>query len=232
MKQDGTWGTIDIKWFIDDQAFSSPCDLTPLPPTTPLLFYQKARLTTHVKTGERGGGGAKLYDSVKAWSSINHSVLSGGEPLSLSQLRSGGRTQWRRQQKTPDLILFISFMHLPNVRPPGTTVNAHKILCWVIIPHSCQHLSHSLTSWPAVFLPEINAYSADLPYSFLTLFSSPTYRISCQRISYIKLAYHILVWHEQISRWLTVFLSYPANLPYSSLRLTHIQLTCHIPLWE
>jgi hypothetical protein len=25
--------------------------------------------------GERGGGGAKSYDSEKAWSSINHSIL-------------------------------------------------------------------------------------------------------------------------------------------------------------
>ncbi len=156
--------------------------------------------------GRGGGGEEPNHTKAKAWSSVNQSIFSGVEQLSLSQLRTGGRTQIRRHQKTPDLILFISFMHLPNVRPPGTTVNAHKILYWVILPRTCQHLSQSLTGWPTVFLPEINTYSADLPYSYLTLFSSPTYRISCQRISYIQLAYHIPVWHEHIFRWLTVFL--------------------------
>ncbi len=75
-----------IEWFIEDYAFSPSYDLAPTPPIhpPPLPSGSSAgdtqedweRETTCWR--ERGGcGGAKSYDGEKAWSSINHSILSG-----------------------------------------------------------------------------------------------------------------------------------------------------------
>ncbi len=75
-----------IEGLMDDQAFSPSYDLVPPPP---LLSGQKIvclsqsscvspviMLTEKEGGGEVfGGGGAKLYDGEKAWSTMNHSIL-------------------------------------------------------------------------------------------------------------------------------------------------------------
>ncbi len=67
----------NIEWFIEDQAFS--------PPSPPLFRQQDVSLSQSSSVppveltygrGGGGGGGAKSYDGEKAWSSINHSILS------------------------------------------------------------------------------------------------------------------------------------------------------------
>ncbi len=65
-----------IEWFIEDQAFLP--SFGPSPTHFPLLLPQ-SQLATHMKTEkerqfadgrrEGDGGGAKSYDSEKAWSS-------------------------------------------------------------------------------------------------------------------------------------------------------------------
>ncbi len=75
-----------IEWFIENQPFSPSYDLAPslllllFPVSKPdrrhtgRLRYRDNLLTGE---GEWGRGGAKSYDSKKAWSSINPSILSG-----------------------------------------------------------------------------------------------------------------------------------------------------------
>jgi hypothetical protein len=78
--------------YVEDQAFSPsynwapPHPLSPPPPSGSKLdrrhigrLREKEKLLADRKRG-RGGGGAKLYDSEKALSSINHLILSGLEP--------------------------------------------------------------------------------------------------------------------------------------------------------
>jgi hypothetical protein len=65
-----------IEWLIEDQAFSPPSH--PLPSASCLSFQSSCVSPvelTYVRGGG-GGGGAKSYDGEKAWSSINHSILS------------------------------------------------------------------------------------------------------------------------------------------------------------
>ncbi len=69
-----------IEWFIEDQAFSLSFDFAP-----PNLLSQTScgfpvGLTDK---GGGGGGGAKSYDGQKAWSSINHSILSDRSPTAI-----------------------------------------------------------------------------------------------------------------------------------------------------
>jgi len=69
---------------------SPSCDFTDLASPPPLPLYPARKLSlfslflslpvfrrSSLLMGE-GGGGAKLYDSEKAWSSVNHSILSAG----------------------------------------------------------------------------------------------------------------------------------------------------------
>ncbi len=73
-----------IEWFIEVQAFLRSYDSAtrPLsPPPTPVSkLSQFLGLSVPRRSSfwrERGGGGgAKLYDGEKAWSSINHPILS------------------------------------------------------------------------------------------------------------------------------------------------------------
>ncbi len=77
------------EWFIEDQAFSPSYDLAPPP-----LSSQKAWPATHISETKKvrqlaygnGGGGAKSYDSQRAWSSINHLILSAPPPPPVSKL--------------------------------------------------------------------------------------------------------------------------------------------------
>ncbi len=76
------------EWFIEDQAFSPSYDFVPplpssslIPPANCLSF---SVLLCHRSLPaywrywwERGEVGAKSYDSEKAWSSVNHFILSG-----------------------------------------------------------------------------------------------------------------------------------------------------------
>jgi hypothetical protein len=74
--------------FIEDQAFSPSYDLAPpllRPP--PQLVSLRAPVELTDGRGVGVGGGAKSYVSEKAWSSINHSILS--VPL------SSYSTRWR-----------------------------------------------------------------------------------------------------------------------------------------
>jgi hypothetical protein len=81
-----------IERFIEDQAFSPSYDLDTPPPSPPPLPQRVVSLSQSscvspvelhmTEEGEGGaGGGAKSYDHTthaeKAWSSINHSKLSG-----------------------------------------------------------------------------------------------------------------------------------------------------------
>ncbi len=84
-----------IEWFIEDQGFSPWLyDLAPPPSPPPLLspvskLYRRhtgsLRMIDNLLTGERGG--ARSHDREKAWSSLNHSILS-GENLFWSHLQS------------------------------------------------------------------------------------------------------------------------------------------------
>jgi hypothetical protein len=72
-----------IERFIEGLAFLPSYDLAPPPPPFPvsklsLLYSLPVCRPSSLLTKERGrgGGGAKSYDSEKAWSSIIHSVLS------------------------------------------------------------------------------------------------------------------------------------------------------------
>ncbi len=58
---------------MEDQAFSLSHDLAPIPPPLP-VWHWSSLMTRRVGGG--GGGGAKSYDGEKAWSSVNHSILS------------------------------------------------------------------------------------------------------------------------------------------------------------
>jgi hypothetical protein len=60
---------------MEDQAFSPSHDLAPPPPPPPLSLHVCSR--SSLLTGEGGGeGGAKSYGGEKAWSSMNHLILS------------------------------------------------------------------------------------------------------------------------------------------------------------
>jgi hypothetical protein len=77
-----------IEWFIHkiyrfrvSQAFSRLYDLAPHPPRPPVSKLDprhtgRLRKRDNLLPGERGGRAAKSYDRKKAWSSINHSILS------------------------------------------------------------------------------------------------------------------------------------------------------------
>jgi hypothetical protein len=71
-----------IEWFIGDQAFSPPNDVAPPPPPFPPLLPSVSSTADtqkeiQVPDGRGGRGWTKSYDGKKAWSSINHSILSG-----------------------------------------------------------------------------------------------------------------------------------------------------------
>jgi hypothetical protein len=71
-----------IECFIEDQAFSRGRMIWLLPPPLPHLLSLSSTGDTQTDkeiqhADRRGdGGGAKSYDRKKAWSSINHSILS------------------------------------------------------------------------------------------------------------------------------------------------------------
>ncbi len=101
-----------IEWFIDDQAFSVPYDLSPHPPPPPLLsasylsFYLSLPVCRWLslrtkERGIRGGGGAKSYNSEKSWSSTNHSILSGNQPHPFKQEMQ----KWPVDSLDPNAIL-------------------------------------------------------------------------------------------------------------------------------
>jgi hypothetical protein len=68
--------------YVEEQAFSLPYDLAPLPSPPPIsklsLFLSLPVLFRWFDLtdgrGGRGRGGAKSYDDEKAWSSINNSL--------------------------------------------------------------------------------------------------------------------------------------------------------------
>ncbi len=90
-KKDSTPRSESIEWIIEDQAFSLSYDFVLLFPSP--LSCQRAPPATDRKTekerqlaGGRGGKGmgrkpTNSYDSKKAWSSINHTILSGNKQL-------------------------------------------------------------------------------------------------------------------------------------------------------
>ncbi len=86
----GQWnlsGPDSTELFIEDQGFSPPYKFGSFPPPLPahLITSVSSTSVTHSKNesqladGIGDGGGAKAYDGEKAWSSINHSILSGPE---------------------------------------------------------------------------------------------------------------------------------------------------------
>ncbi len=78
-----------IKGFLEDQAISPLFDLAPHPSPRPRFpvskldrrntgRYEKERQLADGRLGAGGGGGgARSYADEKAWSSVNHSILSG-----------------------------------------------------------------------------------------------------------------------------------------------------------
>jgi hypothetical protein len=81
-------GAESIEWFKEDQTLSPLYDLAP-PPSLPLPLPSASCLSFSFflcvagRAYWRGGGGTKSYDSEEAWSSINHSVLSGWQAVVL-----------------------------------------------------------------------------------------------------------------------------------------------------
>ncbi len=79
------WGRSEgIECFIEEQAFLKSNDSGPRPlPSRPLSRHQVASLSQSScvspveLTDGRVGRGAKSYERERAWSSINHSILSG-----------------------------------------------------------------------------------------------------------------------------------------------------------
>ncbi len=78
-----------FEWFIENQAYLRSSDSTPrvappppLPSASWLSFsgFLSSSLLTGVGRGVGCGRGAKSYDSEKAWSYINHSILSVPDP--------------------------------------------------------------------------------------------------------------------------------------------------------
>ncbi len=70
-----------IKGFIEDQAFSPSYDLAPASPShvSTVSLSQSSCVSPVELSDGRGGGGSgrsQSYDRQKAWSSINHSILS------------------------------------------------------------------------------------------------------------------------------------------------------------
>jgi hypothetical protein len=68
-----------IDCFIEDKTFSPSYDLTPPPtlfPSLPLSVCHRSSLPDG-RWGGGGGGGANQNDGVKAWSSINNTIISG-----------------------------------------------------------------------------------------------------------------------------------------------------------
>ncbi len=76
------WESNPGPWFIEAQAFSPSYDLAPppLPSASCLIFSVFLSVARGAYWddwgGEGSGRGAKWYDDEKAWSSINHSILS------------------------------------------------------------------------------------------------------------------------------------------------------------
>jgi hypothetical protein len=62
--------------FIEDQAFSRSYDLARPPPSSADSKLDRRHTTICRRETGEGEGGAKSYDGEKAWSSINHSLLS------------------------------------------------------------------------------------------------------------------------------------------------------------
>ncbi len=119
--------------FIEDQVFSPPYNLAPpaAPPSHPLpsasyLFFFSVFLCVadwvYWREREaRDGGWAKLYDGRKAWSSINHSILSffrwwGKSWINIAGRRLGDGDPWSfllrqrcragRNKKTGKIVFF------------------------------------------------------------------------------------------------------------------------------
>jgi hypothetical protein len=72
------------KWSIEIQAFSRSYDLAPRQPSRVIKhdrrYTGRQRKRDNLQMGKEGWGGgrgAESYDQKKAWSSINHSILSG-----------------------------------------------------------------------------------------------------------------------------------------------------------
>jgi hypothetical protein len=74
-------GTESIEWLM--KAFPLSYDFAPSPPPPPspvnklIFFFVFLCVATEAYWREREPGGDKTYDGEKAWSSINHSILSG-----------------------------------------------------------------------------------------------------------------------------------------------------------
>ncbi len=87
------FSTTEYWMIIEDQASSLSYDLAPPPFPPPLLSVSSTGDTEedwekrHYLSTEGGGGEAKSYDGEKAWSSINHSILSVFAPY--------GESNWR-----------------------------------------------------------------------------------------------------------------------------------------
>ncbi len=101
---------------IEGQAFSQSYDLAPRPLPPPVSVSKLERAThrkieierqlAHGKGGEEGGRGAESYDRKKAWSSVNHSILSG-----LWLVIYCNFTHWNLK-KTPLVVILLSLCHM------------------------------------------------------------------------------------------------------------------------
>ncbi len=106
-----------IEWFIEDQAISPSLDLALPPPPSVISTGDtqddwETETTCRREIGGGGGGGAKSYDVEKAWSSINHSLLSG--TTSFPEKRA------RAQSSIPSIIdhteNLTGFLHIPKIQ--------------------------------------------------------------------------------------------------------------------
>ncbi len=70
-------GSQSVERFIEHQAFSPSNDMA-RSSLSPVIKFSLVKLT--VLTEKWGEGGAKSYFGEKAWSSVNHPILSGRNP--------------------------------------------------------------------------------------------------------------------------------------------------------
>ncbi len=62
--------------------------------------------------GGGSGGGAESYDRKKAWSSINHSILSGVQyhSLGVGSVTEGGKWDQRVKERSAGQVVFVSLI--------------------------------------------------------------------------------------------------------------------------
>ncbi len=119
-----------IEWFKEDQALSPSYDWAPSPLlSSRQVFLSQSSCVSPVEPSDgRGGGGdvggAKSYDGEKAWSSINHSVLSVKNPSGSSDCEQGYTLHsegFQTDEQSPSFLMCDQTNILSVIRALGIT---------------------------------------------------------------------------------------------------------------